>query len=303
MNTYLQLNHKQQILKSKHQVIDIKMKDTVRSSYHRIVKRGVAGITASSRVLPDFIIIGTARSGTTSLYYNICEHPSVLPAAYDEIGFFDSNYHLGINWYRSMFPTKRKMEQVKEKTGFAITGEDTPFYIWDPLVAERILKILPNVKLIVLIRNPVDRAYSNYHLGLRSGTENLSFEDAIKSELSKLETVETNSENITAKFTIPRSYIVKGLYAEQLKIWFELFRSDQLLIVNTDDFEAHPQKVLNEIYGFLEIPEINIGNLEKHKVELYEKMKSSTRGFLLDLYKPYNEILFNLIGQKFDWDK
>ena len=208
------------------------IRDSLSSSYHRFVKRGLSGITASSRVLPDFIISGTVRSGTTSLYYNICEHPSVLPADYDEIGFFDSNYHLGINWYRSMFPTQRKMEEVKKNTGFAITGEDTPFYIWNKLVANRILTTLPNARLIVLIRNPVDRAYSNYHLGLRSGTENLSFEDAIKSELSKLESVETNSENITAKFTIPRSYIVKGLYAEQLKIWFELFRSEQLLMFN-----------------------------------------------------------------------
>ena len=279
------------------------MKDTIRSSYHRIVKRGMAGITASSRVLPDFIIIGTARSGTTSLYYNICEHPCVIPAAYDEIGFFDSNYHLGINWYRSMFPTQRKMEEVKKNTGFAITGEDTPFYIWNQLVANRILTTLPNARLIVLIRNPVDRAYSNYHLGLRSGTENLSFEDAIKSELDRLDTVETHSENNVAKFTIPRSYIAKGFYAEQLKIWFELFSSEQLFIVNTDDFESYPQKTLNQIYSFLRIPEINVGNLEKHNVESYGKMKSETREFLLDLYKPYNEILFNLIGQKFDWDK
>ena len=279
------------------------MKDTIRSSYHRIVKRGMAGITASSRVLPDFIIIGTARSGTTSLYYNICEHPCVIPAAYDEIGFFDSNYHLGINWYRSMFPTQRKMEEVKKNTGFAITGEDTPFYIWNQLVANRILTTLPNARLIVLIRNPVDRAYSNYHLGLRSVTENLSFEDAIKSELDRLDTVETHSENNVAKFTIPRSYIAKGFYAEQLKIWFELFSSEQLFIVNTDDFESYPQKTLNQIYSFLRIPEINVGNLEKHKVESYGKMKSETREFLLDLYKPYNEILFNLIGQKFDWDK
>ena len=80
-----------------------KIRNSVRSSYHRFVKRGVAGITASSRVLPDFIMVGTVRSGSTSLYYNICEHPSVIPAAYDEIGFFDSNFHLGINWYKSMF--------------------------------------------------------------------------------------------------------------------------------------------------------------------------------------------------------
>ena len=85
--------------------MDSNLRRSLSRSYQRFVKRGVSGITATSRVLPDFIIIGTVRSGSTSLYYNICEHPSVLPASYDEIGYFDSNYHLGINWYRSMFPT------------------------------------------------------------------------------------------------------------------------------------------------------------------------------------------------------
>ena len=84
-------------------------KNRISQYYHRYFKRGFSGITASSRVLPDFIIIGTVRSGSTSLYYNICEHPSVLEAAYDEIGYFDSNYHLGENWYRSMFPTQKIM--------------------------------------------------------------------------------------------------------------------------------------------------------------------------------------------------
>ena len=96
------------------------VRNSLSSSYHRFFKRGLSGITSSSRVLPNFIIIGTVRSASTSLYYNICEHPSVLEAAYDEIGFFDSNFHLGINWYRSMFPTQKEMKDVKEKTGFSI---------------------------------------------------------------------------------------------------------------------------------------------------------------------------------------
>ena len=99
--------------------------------FHRFVKRGWSGITASSRVLPNFIIAGTVRSGTTSLYNYICNHPSVLPAAYDEIGFFDSNFQLGTMWYQSMFPTKKQMELVQEKTNFCLTGEDTPFYFWN----------------------------------------------------------------------------------------------------------------------------------------------------------------------------
>ena len=140
------------------------MRNSLSASYHRFVKRGLSGIRASARVLPDFIISGTVRSGTTSLYYNICEHPSVLPAAYDEIGFFDSNYHLGTNWYRSMFPTEKEMKRVKKETNFAITGEDTPFYFWKKEAVERIFQDIPNSKIIIIFRNPVDRAYSNYNL-------------------------------------------------------------------------------------------------------------------------------------------
>ena len=86
------------------------IKNIYRKFYYQFLKRNYSAVTSSLRVLPDFIIFGSVRSGSTSLYYDICEHPSVIPAAYDEIGFFDSNYHLGINWYRSMFPKKNRYE-------------------------------------------------------------------------------------------------------------------------------------------------------------------------------------------------
>ena len=271
--------------------------------YYQLCQRHFYALTGPIRSLPDFIIIGTARSGTTSLFYNICEHPSVIPAAYDEVGFFDSNYHLGINWYRSMFPTKKHMEKVKKNTKFAMTGEDTPFYIWSPTVARRILKIIPNVKLIVLFRNPIDRAYSNYHLGIRAGSENLSFEDAIQSELDSLKNSKIKSDDDVKKYTIPRSYIAKGFYADQLKIWLKLFKSKQLFITSTEDFESNANNTLNKIYDFLEIPQINLKNLEKHKVASYPPMKDETRKFLVDLYKIHNEELFRMISKEFDWNK
>ena len=86
--------------------------------YFQFFKRHIFGITGPIRLLPDFIIIGTVRSGTTSLYSNICQHPCVLPAAYDELGFFDSNFHLGLNWYRSLFPTLFSKWIVKQKKQF-----------------------------------------------------------------------------------------------------------------------------------------------------------------------------------------
>jgi len=272
-------------------------------SYFQFFKRHIFGITGPIRSLPDFIIIGTVRSGTTSLYYNICQHQCVLTAAYDELGFFDSNYHLGLNWYRSLFPTLFSKWVVKQKTQFAITGEDTPFYIWNPLVAKRILKILPNIKLIVLFRNPVDRAYSNYHLAVREGSENLSFEDAIQVELKNLDKINDDIKQDVNKYAIARSYIAKGFYANQLKIWLELFTSEQLIIVSTEDLESNPQETLDNIYDFLKIPKNHKLIPEKQKIASYPKIKDETRKFLIDLYKKSNAELFTMIGQKFDWDK
>lgn len=271
--------------------------------FYQIYKRNIYALTGPIRSLPDFIIIGTARSGTTSLYYDICQHPCVLPAAYDELGYFDSNFHLGLNWYRSLFPTLFSKWLVKQKKQFAITGEDTPFYIWDPIVAKRILKNLPKIKLIVLLRNPVDRAYSNYHLGVRAGTENLSFEDAIKVEIKRLEEINEESKSSIEKYAIRRSYLAKGFYADQLKIWFEIFNSNQLLIISTEDLKSNPQKVINKIYNFLEIPDNHKLIPEKQKKAVYPEMKKETREFLIDFYKKNNTELFSLIGQKFDWDK
>ena len=274
-----------------------KVKNFLSSAYHRFAKRGISGITASSRVLPNFIIIGTVRSGSTSLYYNICEHPSILSADYDEIGFFDSNYQLGINWYRSMFPTQKKMAELKEKTGFAITGEDTPFYFWKKEAAKRILEDLPDVKIIAIFRNPIDRAYSNYNLGVRANTENLTFEDAIDEEMKFL-----SKHSFRETIDRRRSYLTKGIYDEQIRPWFEVFTKEQVHILSTDNMEKDPKNVLQKIFRFLEIPDYDIQNPQRKKKAEYEKMSPEIRKKLLEFYRPHNEKFFHTIGKKFEWD-
>tara|TARA_Y100000817_G_C16859644_1_gene545296 strand:+ start:1673 stop:2512 length:840 start_codon:yes stop_codon:yes gene_type:complete len=272
-------------------------KKILSSAYHRFVKRGISGITASSRILPDFIINGTVRSGTTSLYYNICEHPSILSADYDEIGFFDSNYQLGINWYRSMFPTQKEISELKKKTGFAITGEDTPFYFWKKEAARRILNDLPNVKIISIFRNPIDRAYSNYNLSIRANTEKLSFEDAIEEEMRFLD-----EHSFRESVDRQRSYIAKGIYEKQINFWFEIFPKKQIHILSTEDMKKNPQDTLKKIFRFLEIPEYTIENPHNQKAVKYEKMSEETRKLLCDFYKPHNEKFFQIIDKKFDWE-
>tara|TARA_Y100001936_G_C16093927_1_gene689643 strand:- start:48 stop:875 length:828 start_codon:yes stop_codon:yes gene_type:complete len=266
--------------------------------FHRFVKRGWSGITASSRVLPNFIIAGTVRSGTTSLYNYICNHPSVLPAAYDEIGFFDSNFQLGTMWYQSMFPTKKQMELVQEKTNFCLTGEDTPFYFWNKDAIKRISELIPNCKIIMIFRNPVDRAYSNYQLGKRENKEDLSFEKTI--EIEK-QIINKGTKNLN--FSEPRTYLIKSLYSLQLKNWLTSFSKDQLYFLSTEQLSSKPNETMSGIFNFLGLPRYTLSEFKKEKKAIYPEMNISTRNDLLEFFKSYNNELFSLIGNNFSWDK
>jgi hypothetical protein len=282
---------------------NLSFKKIYRVIKYGLIQRNFKYFTSSIRVLPSFIIVGAVRCGTTSLYYNICEHSCVLPASYDEIGFFDSNYELGINWYKSMFPTKFKMKKIESKTGICITGEDTPFYFWDKKSIERIKKDIPKIKLIILLRNPIDRAYSNYHLGVRLGSESLSFEDSIKKEIELLEKNNDFENDKIEKFLRPRSYIAKGLYYQQIKNWFDVFSKDQILILNTENLSVNPHQTLKQIFNFLNLPNEKIQNIQNRKVGNYQKMNENTREYLKKLFQPQNEKLFKILGKEFEWNK
>jgi hypothetical protein len=164
--------------------------------------------------IPRFIIIGAQRCGTTSLYSYLIGHPYVASALQKEIHFFDLNFKKGVSWYRTQFP------QLGEQ-GF-ITGEGSPYYIFHPHVPKRIFDTVPRAKLILLLRNPVDRAYSHYHHEVKLGVEPLSFEDAIDREEERLH---GQGEKIIADESYYSfnhqhySYLCRGVYAYQLTVW------------------------------------------------------------------------------------
>ena len=272
--------------------------------YWNFFRRNIFGITGPLRVLPDFIIIGSMKCGTTSLYYDICEHPCASPAAYDEIGFFDSNFHLGLNWYRSMFPRKKQIEDVRQKEGVAITGEDTPFYFWNPVAAKRIQKLLPNIKLITILRNPIDRAYSEYQDLVSSESNSPSFETFIENEIN---TRRKDSSLITEEnfeiFNQKNSYLLKGIYVDQLKIWAGLFPKEQIFTLSTENLNSEPITALESVFQYLNLPDYKIKNIQRQKQKKYVPMNSQTRKILIEFFKPHNERLFKFIGKKFDWDE
>ena len=280
------------------------MSNILKKIYWNFYKRNIFGISGPLRVLPDFIIIGSMKCGTTSLYYDICEHPCASPAAYDEIGFFDSNFHLGLNWYRSMFPTKRRIEDIRRKEGVAITGEDTPFYFWNPVAAKRIQKLLPNIKLITILRNPIDRAYSEYQDLVSSESNSPSFETFIENEIN---TRRKDSSLITEEnfeiFNQKNSYLLKGIYVDQLKIWAGLFPKEQIFTLSTENLNSEPITALESVFQYLNLPDYKIKNIQRQKQKKYVPMNSQTRKILIEFFKPHNERLFKFIGKKFDWDE
>jgi hypothetical protein len=220
--------------------------------------------TSSLRMLPHFIIFGVARGGTTSLYNYLTAHSNIAPAILKEIGFFDYEFDKGINWYRTYFPS---FIPKYFKKNF-ITGEATPSYMHHPLVPNRIKETLPNVKLIALLRNPVERAYSHYYQGLRAGRETLPFRVAVKHQIAERECFEKENILGNAKYVRrvyhPHAYLSKGIYIDHLRRWLNVFPKQQILFLKSENFYTDPQTVLQNTLEFLELPQWTLAKYEKY---------------------------------------
>ena len=262
--------------------------------------------TSSIRVLPNFIIIGSNKSGTWATHKYLLQHPDIGYSARN-IHFFEYAYSDKTSWYKSHFPTKLYKSFAKSiHKRKCLIGEQTSTYLDHPLVPQRVKDVIPDVKLIVSLRNPVDRAYSNYYLYVRLGIEKRTFEDAIFSEMRRIEIIKENDSFQTKNpnFSNYRefNYLRHGNYADKLENWLKFFPREQFCITQNKDLSKNPQQVLDKIFEFLNLSSFELKQEERWNVGKYEKMKESTRKTLIDYFKPYNERLYKLLGQNFGWD-
>lgn len=276
------------------------MKNNIRKFKHITFNRGLSGITSSFRVLPDFIIIGAKRCGTTTLYENLAEHPCIEKSSHDNIGFFNDNFHLGINWYKSHFVTINKKNEIMKKFGKFATYDVTTSYIRNPELAIKIKTKIPNSKIIAILRNPVDRAFSEYNENKKNKSNIDSFEKIVIEELNEYSKISNNEINLIIK---KLNLVGKGLYQKQLKKWFEVFSKESILILSTEEFENKPDITYSKIFHFLELPEYQVKNTKKFNKNSYPKMDDKIRKKLEEFFEPHNHDLFNLINQNFDWSK
>jgi len=253
--------------------------------------------TSRLRALPDFLIVGAQRAGSSSLFSYVCAHPRVAPPAHKEIHFFDNNSFRGLGWYRRYFPLRARM-------GDQVTGEASPYYLFHPAVPARVAETLPDVRLIAILRDPVERAYSGYQLARRRGDETLEFEEALAREDERLAGEE---ERILRdpRYLSPAhrrlSYRTRGLYAEQLERWYERFPREQLLVVRSEDLFADPDATLQTVFAFLGLEPWSQAEYPALNRRPYSSMSDAARATLAEAFAEPNRRLEALLGRELGW--
>lgn len=262
-------------------------------------------LNAKGRVCPDFIIVGAQKCGTTSLYAYMCQHPQVMPGLIKEVHFFDLNYNRGIGWYRAHFPLKREIarqEQVMCKR--VITGEATPYYIFHPHAPRRMAETLPNAKLILLLRNPVKRAFSHYNHNRRKGREPLDFGQAVDREEIRLrgEMERMLADESYQSYNYQHfSYVRRGIYIEQIMRYKKFFAPEQLLIIKSEDLFGNPILIFRQIRKFLELDEYVPRNMHPANTGNYSKSYRPDFDTLQRIYAPHNQRLSKEIKRDLGW--
>jgi hypothetical protein len=264
--------------------------------------------TAGLRLLPSYLIIGAQRAGTTSLHRYLVQHPAVRTMLRTKgVHFFDTSYGRGMAWYASRFPTRAYAWYVRRRHGVElITGEASPYYLFHPLVPQRVAEHLPGVKLIVLLRDPVVRAYSHFQHETARGFETLPFEEAIEAEPRRLagEAERMLREPHYHSFAHQHhSYLARGMYADQLARWRSLFPDEQLLVVSSERFFAEPDRTFRRVLDFLELPAFTPAAYEQHNAYDYRKMGESVHRRLVEHYREPNRRLYQTLSQDFGWSR
>jgi hypothetical protein len=252
-------------------------------------------LSPGRRKAPAFLILGAAKAGTTSLHHYLNEHPRISPPIIKEIHYFDHSYRRGLGWYLAHFPLN---------TVDGITGEATPYYLFHPLVAQRVASDLPDARLIALLRNPIDRAVSHHNHELGDGYEDLPLEEAIEREDERLRGEE---ERIVAdpgykSFSHQHhSYLARGRYAEQLKRWFEHFDRDRILVLGAEELFEDPKSCAEQAQEFLGLRPVLPRDLSPRNDRSYAPVDTGLRKRLRAYFEPHNVRLYRLVGRDFGW--
>ena len=247
------------------------------------------------RALPDAVILGAQKSGTSSLHNYLVQQPGVIEPLRKEVHYFDVNFGRGEAWYRAHFGRRGEP---------GLNIDSSPYYLFHPAVPRRMHVLLPDAKLIVLLRDPVRRAYSHYWHERDKGREKLEFEAAIAAEAGRLGDAHKRLADGTLERSFAHqhfSYVARGRYAEQLEAWFDVYPRERILILKFEDLAKEPLATLNTTLGFLGLPPAAAVDLEARNTRRYPPMAEAVAAQLRDCFAPHNRRLEALLGRSMGW--
>jgi hypothetical protein len=261
--------------------------------------------TASRRVLPTMLIAGGQRCGTTTLFKALSQHPSFLgPTMRKGVHYFDLHPEESLDWYRAHFPTASTVRSLERRhDGPVVVGESSPYYLWHPLAAGRIAETLPDVRIVTLLRDPVERAYSAHAHELARGFETEPFERALELEEERV----SGEEERLRSGEIDRSlahqhlaYVQRGQYIDQLERMAAAVGRDRFLVLDSADFWADPDQHWPELTSFLGLADAQV-TLAQHNARSRSPMSNVVRQRLNDHYEPFDERLARWWGRTPSW--
>ncbi|MCA9395605.1 MAG: sulfotransferase [Candidatus Omnitrophica bacterium] len=251
----------------------------------------------TGRQVPNFIIAGAPRCGTTWLYEILSAHPQIYMAKprQPEPKFFlkDDLYARGFDWYMQKY-------FAQADSGKYVMGEKTTNYLeGGNKVAQRISRHLPEVKLIFVFRNPIDRAYSNYRWSKMNGFETLSFKEAVETEENRIRNLSPELQHIQ-----PYSYLSRSVYAQHLKAFTDCFPKDRLCFVKYEDMISGPRPVLNKLCGYIGVEPfkntITDHNYPNQSQKEDSGLSPELRRSLASYFEPFNKKLEQMTGENFE---
>lgn len=268
--------------------------------------------SASSRPPPDFVVIGAKRGGTTTLWRLLLDHPQVMPmvpAAKNRKGvhYFDERYEKSLSWYLGHFPSAVARRRHRAATGGCVVGEASPNYLFDPRVPQRVAAALPEVKLVVSLRDPVARAHSHYKERVKAGVESLPFEEALRAEDARL-AGELDRMMSDARYYSRAwdwySYRARGHYADQLALWLQHFARESVMVIKAEALYNDQASAWGRLQAFLGLDVVPAGQA-RHENDLTRagSVAPATREMLHSYFESHNQRLAQLLGgSEWSWD-
>lgn len=268
----------------------------------RAVRRGYVRAGAVSswwRMTPSFLMIGASRAGTTTLFNALAEHPGIVrPLMHKGVRYFDLNYERGPRWYRGHFPVQRLH---RGQLAFEASG----YYLYHPLAPARIASELPRIKLIAMLRDPVERAYSGWKHESARGFETLPFAEALQQESNRLAAsmAELDADPYAHPHSLRHhSHRSRGEYATQLRRYYSHLSPFQVHVMISEEFFAEPDREFAKLLDFLQLdPFTPAMGFPKQNARPSKSMPAGIRADLTEHFSERNRDLATLLGRDLPW--